>query len=91
MAGPSWMRRSESATRASVVALADLLEADRRALDEPRDEVALRSDERRDLRPDADAGGRDRRRVLDLAADAQEMRVVAGEADDVAVGLARRS
>ena len=67
--------------------LADLGLRDRRALDEPGDEVALGADEGDDLRPDADAGRGDRRRVLDLAADAEQVRVVAGQPDDVAVGL----
>ncbi len=35
--------------------------------------------------PDADPGRRDGRRVLHLAADAEQVGVVAGEADDVAV------
>ena len=65
--------------------LMDGLVRDRRALDEPGDEVALRPDERGDLGPDADAGGRDRRGVLDLAADPEQVGVVAGEPDDVAV------
>ena len=63
----------------------DGLVADRRPDDEPRDEVALGPDERGHLRPDADAGRRDRRRVLDLAADAEQVRVVAGQPDDPAL------
>ena len=64
----------------------DRLVGDRRAVDEAGHEVALRPDERRDLRPDADAGRRDGRGVLDLAADPEQVRVVAGEADDPALG-----
>jgi hypothetical protein len=58
--------------------------------DELRDEVALRPDERGDLRPDPDTGRRDRRSVLDLAADPEQVGVVAGEPQDVAVRHARR-
>ena len=65
--------------------LADLVVLDRRALDEAGDEVALGPDERDDLRPDADPGRGDRRGVLDLAADPEQVRVVAGQADDVAL------
>ena len=68
----------------------DRLVTDRRALDEPGHEVALRPDEGRHLGPDADAGRGDRRGVLDLAADAEEMGVVAGQADDIAVVAVRR-
>jgi len=63
----------------------DLREADRPALDEACDEIALGSDERDDLGPDADAGRGNRGGVLDLAADAEEVGVVAGQSDDVAV------
>ena len=68
---------------------ADGLVADRRTHDEPRDEVALGPDERGDLRPDTDPGGRHRRGVLDLPADAEQVRVVAGQADDPALGPCR--
>ena len=62
----------------------------RRADDEPGDEVALGPDEGGDLRPHADAGRRDRRGVLHLPGDPQEVRVVAGQADDPAlVGAGR--
>ena len=65
--------------------LMDGLVADPRAHDELRDEIALGPDERRHLRPDPDAGRRDRRRVLDLAADPEQVGVVAGEPDDAAI------
>ena len=67
------------------VGLVDGLVTDRRPDDEPRDEVALGPDERGHLRPDADAGRGDRRRVLDLPADAEQVRVVAGQPDDPAL------
>ena len=63
----------------------DRLVADRRALDEPRDEIALRADERGHLGSDPDTGGGHRRRMLDLAADAEQVRVVAGEPDHVPI------
>ena len=53
--------------------------------DELGHQVALRADECHDLGPHTHAGRGDRRRVLDFARDPQEMRVVAGQADDVAV------
>ena len=86
-AGLGGCARSESAIRASVSGSRDLLETDSRALDEAGDEVALRPDERRHLRPDADTSSRDGRRVLDFSADAEQMGVIAGETDNVAVGL----
>ena len=64
----------------------DRVVADRAALDEARDEAALRAQEGRHLGPDPDASRRDSGGMLHLAADAQEVRVVAGEADDVALG-----
>ena len=70
--------------------LADGLVGDRRPLDEARDEVALRPDEGRHLGADPDAGGRDRRRVFDLTADAEQVRVVAGQPDDPSLGGAAR-
>jgi hypothetical protein len=63
--------------------LADLLHRDLGAFDEAGHEIALGPDEGCDLRTDADAGGRDGRRVLDLAADAEQVRIVAREPDDV--------
>jgi len=63
---------------------------DRVALDEPRDEVALRPEVGDDLRPDADAGRGHGRRVLHLAADAEEVGVVAGEPNHEP-GSARRA
>ena len=42
-----------------------------------------------DLRPDADAGRRHGRGVLDLAADAEQVGVVAGQTDDVARAVTR--
>ena len=65
------------------------LVADRRAFDEPRDEVALGPDECGHLGAHAHAGRGDRRGVLDLAADAKQVRVVAGQADDVALAVTR--
>ncbi len=50
--------------------------------DEARHQVALRPDKGQDLRADTDPRCGNRRRVLDLAADAQEVRVVAAEAND---------
>ena len=69
--------------------LAHLRLGDRAALDEPGDEVALGSQEGDHLRADADPGGGHGRGVLDLAADAEEVRVVAGEADDEARAAGR--
>ena len=90
MAGPSWIRRSESATRRSVsgrwTASSDTGVAD----DEPRDEIALRPDERGHLRTDADPGRRDRRGMLHLPADAEQVGVVAGQPDDPALVRAGR-
>src|SRR5207248_11472747 len=45
------------------------------------DEIALRTNERHDLRTHADARRRDRRRVLDLPADAEQVRVVPGQSE----------
>ena len=67
------------------VRLTNLFDRDRRPLDESGDEIALRPDERGDLGADADTGRRDGRGVLDLPADAEQMRVVAGQPDDVAL------
>ena len=64
----------------------DRLVRDRRAHDEPGHEVALGPDEGGHLRPTPDPGRGDRRRVLHLAADPQQVRVVAGQPDDPAVG-----
>ena len=58
---------------------------ERRALDEPRDEIALGPEERDDLGTHTQPGRDHGRRVLHLPADPEEMRVVAGEADDVAL------
>ena len=66
----------------------DRLVRDRRALDELRHEVAAVPDERRHLRSHAHTGRGHGRRVLDLPADAQQVRVVAGQPDDVAFALA---
>ena len=62
----------------------DGLVGDRRTVDEPGHEVALRPDERRDLWSHADPGRGDRRRMLDLATDPEQVGVVAGEPDDPA-------
>ena len=62
--GPSWKRRRVSATGERVGTM-DGLDADRRAVDEPRDQIAG-TDERDHLRPDADPGGGHGRGVLDL-------------------------
>ena len=58
------------------------------AVDEAGDEVALRPDEGGHLRPDPDPRRRHRRGVLHLAADAEQVGVVAGQPDDVAVRAA---
>src|SRR3954453_16504064 len=63
----------------------DRLVRHRGADDEPRDEIALGSDEGGHLRPDADAGSGNGRRMLHLPRDAQQVRVVAGQADDPAL------
>ena len=68
----------------------DCLVGDRRPFDEPRHEIALGPDERGHLGPDADAGRRDGGRVLDLAADPEEVRVVARKPDHVAITTACR-
>ena len=90
MAGPSWIRRSESATRRSVSGRWTASSLTGCADDEPGHEIALRPDERGHLRADADPGRGDRRRVLDLAADAEQVRVVAGQPDDPALVRAGR-
>ena len=66
------------------------LVADWRALDEPRDEVALGADERGHLGTHAHARRRDRRGVLDLPADAEQVGVVAREPHDPSVGRGAR-
>ena len=68
----------------------DRLVRHRLADDEPGDEVALRPDERGDLRPDADPGRRDGRGVLHLPGDPEEVGVVAGQPDDPALVRAVR-
>ena len=60
---------------------------DRPALDEARHEPALGLDEADDLGPDAGLGGDQRRAVLDVAVDAEELRVVAAEAQDERVAV----
>ena len=68
----------------------DRLVGDRRADDEAGDEIALGPDERDHLRTDADPGGGHGRGVLDLAADPEQVGVVAGQPDDPAVVRAGR-
>ena len=90
IAGPSWIAAERVGDAAERLRLVDRLVRDRRAHDEPGDEIALGPDERRHLRPDPDARRRDGRGVLDLAADPEQVGVVAGQPDDPAVGRARR-
>ncbi len=86
IAGPSWMPPERIGDAPERLWPVDVLVRDGRPDDEPGDEVALRTDERRDLGPDPDAGRGDRCRVLDLAADAEQVRVVARQPDDPAFG-----
>jgi hypothetical protein len=65
--------------------LADGLVGYRLTHDETGEQVPLGSDERGHLRPDPDPGGRHGRRVFHLPADAQQVGVVAGQADDPTV------
>ena len=88
--GPSWKRRMESATCRIVSGRWTASSETGLPSMNLRDEVALRADEGDDLRAHPDAGRRDRRRVLDLAADPQQVRVVAGQAEDVPVARTRR-
>ena len=69
--------------------LVDGLVRHRRALDEAGHEVALGPDEGGDLRPHADPGRRDRRGMLHLPGDPEQVGVVAGQADDPALGRSR--
>src|SRR5438876_6594608 len=65
--------------------LVDLLQRHRLTHDEASDEVALRADEGDYFWTHPDAGGGDRGGMLHLAADAEQMGVVASQPDDVAV------
>ena len=59
-----------------------------RALDEPRDEVALRLDERDHLRPDPERGSDARRLVLGPPVDPEQMRVLPADAQHVGAAVA---
>ena len=72
IAGPAWKRRS-SAGRLRRRHPSDL------ALDEARDEVALRLEERDHLRPDPERGRGERGLVLDVAVDPEQPGVLAAD------------